>query len=87
MTTRPVIHAPDGGMFGHSLCENPQGDVTDYEQHVDCPDCLDALDRAAEELRQRMRDHGFQFRAARASGSAPEPSQEDRVAAALPRKR
>jgi hypothetical protein len=58
---RPPIHAPDGGIVGHALCENPHGDVTDYERDVDCPDCLDALDEADVSLRQRMRNHGFQF--------------------------
>jgi len=58
---RPVIHAPDGGIVGHALCENPRGDVTDYERDVDCPDCLDALDGADIALRQRLRKHGFQF--------------------------
>ena len=58
---RPFIHAPDGGSFGHALCENPRGDVTEYERDVDCGECLDALERADVGLLQRMRKHGFQF--------------------------
>lgn len=58
---RPFVHAPDGGSVGHALCENPNGDVNNYEQYVDCPDCLDALEAADVSLRQRMRKHGFQF--------------------------
>lgn len=58
----PEIHAPDGGMFGHSLCQEPQGDVTDREQDVTCRDCQDELDDAAPALRVRLARRGFQFR-------------------------
>jgi hypothetical protein len=58
---RPPIHAPDGGAFAHALCENPSGDINDYERYVDCPECLDALDAADVGLRQRLRKHGFHF--------------------------
>jgi hypothetical protein len=59
--TKPLVHAPDGGLLGHALCESPNGDVTDYERDVDCPDCLDALEGADWGICQRMSAHGFQF--------------------------
>lgn len=59
--TAPFIHASDGGMIRHALCESPLGDVTDYERDVDCSDCLDALEGAGWGLRGRMSAHGFQF--------------------------
>ena len=61
MTARTFIHAPDGGIAGHALCENPSGDVAGRERDVDCPDCLDALEAASEELRERLGGHGFLF--------------------------
>ena len=54
---RILVHAPDGGIFRRALCENPEGDVTDYEQDVDCSDCLDTLEEAEPDLRSRMRAH------------------------------
>lgn len=40
----PQIHAPDGGIFGHALCEEPTGDTTIWEHDVTCSDCLDLLE-------------------------------------------
>ena len=41
----PLIHAPDGGVLGHALCQNPTGDVTTTERDVTCPDCDDELEQ------------------------------------------
>ncbi len=43
---RPVVHAPDGGTIPGSLCEEPTGDATTIESDIDCPDCLDQLERS-----------------------------------------
>lgn len=76
----PVVHAPDGGTFGHALCENPQGDVTDDERDVTCGDCLDVLEAPAghpealsAQRRDRMRKHGFTFTGA---SDVPSPAKE-----------
>jgi hypothetical protein len=53
------IHAIDGGMFGHALCEEPTGDTTDYERDVTCGDCLDLLDDLDEDHRDRLRQRGW----------------------------
>lgn len=55
----PLIHAIDGGMFGHALCEEPTGDSTDYERDVTCSECLDLIERAKPELIQRMCRQGW----------------------------
>lgn len=41
---RKVTHAPDGGTIPGSLCEEPTGDVSEFEHDVDCPECLDRLE-------------------------------------------
>lgn len=53
------IHAIDGGIFGHALCEEPTGDSTDYERDVTCSDCLDLLEQIDPELLIRMCKHGW----------------------------
>lgn len=75
--TAPFIHAPDGGILGRPLCESPAGDVTGYERFVDCPDCLDALETAGWDLRQRMRAHGFQFTSPERPASPAPPAPQD----------
>jgi hypothetical protein len=66
MAAAPEIHAPDGGIVGHSLCQNPAGDVTEYERDVTCPECLSELEQAGPELRIRMCKNGFTFAARQA---------------------
>lgn len=56
-----LIHAPDGGMMGYPLCQSKEGDTTDYEQDVDCPECLDELEAAGQELIDRLLKNGFEF--------------------------
>lgn len=41
---RKVTHAPDGGAIPGPLCEEPTGDVSTFENDVDCPECLDRLE-------------------------------------------
>lgn len=54
------IHAIDGGMFGHALCEEPTGDSTTYERDVTCSDCLDLLESEMDsDLLLRLRRRGW----------------------------
>lgn len=45
MAARPTTHAPDGGSIPGALCEEPTGDVSIRENDVDCPECLDELEK------------------------------------------
>lgn len=54
-----VIHAIDGGIFNHALCEEPTGDSTTYESDVTCSECLDLIDEADPDLMLRMRRRGW----------------------------
>jgi hypothetical protein len=53
MTTQ--IHAIDGGIFDHALCEEPTGDSTIYERDVTCLDCLDILESVDFDARRLLR--------------------------------
>lgn len=54
-----VIHAIDGGIFGHALCEEPTGDTTAWERDVTCSECLDLVEQAEPELLIRMCERGW----------------------------
>lgn len=56
----PTIHAPDGGVFGHALCQEPTGDVSHRERDVTCGDCLDLVDNADQALTIRLRRAGWE---------------------------
>lgn len=57
---RTEIHAIDGGMFGHALCEEPTGDSTTYERDVTCVDCLDQIEDGIDpEQLDRMLKRGW----------------------------
>lgn len=47
--------------MGYPLCQSKEGDTTDYEQDVDCPECLDELEAAGQELIDRLLKNGFEF--------------------------
>lgn len=60
----PKIHATDGGMFGHALCEEPTGD-TARDSDATCQDCLDLLEDIAEyvdEWRATCTANGMRYR-------------------------
>jgi len=54
-----LIHAIDGGMFGHALCEEPTGDSTTYERDVTCSDCLDIIEEGDQVLAARLQRVGW----------------------------
>lgn len=54
-----VIHAIDGGMFGHALCEEPTGDSTTFERDVTCGECCDLVEAADQSLLARLQRAGW----------------------------
>lgn len=54
-----MIHAIDGGMFGHALCEEPAGDTANHEGDVTCSDCLDLVESADQDLMGRLYAAGW----------------------------
>jgi hypothetical protein len=54
-----AVHAIDGGMFGHALCEEPTGDSTTYERDVTCSDCLDLIETMEPGQAARLRRAGW----------------------------
>ena len=65
-----VVHAPDGGIVGGALCEDPNGDTTTNEPDVSCTACLDVLETRPPGNFTRLARHTAELRATRRPGSA-----------------